>query len=262
MCGPPAIALAAAALAQIRPQVDAVIERYGAERVAVVVGGSTSGLREGELALRRQRAEGAWPADYDYAQQELGATAEFLTWQLGARGPALVVSTACSSGAMALASAAMPGVGVLLYSAFIWRLTGNPLAWAEGHAAWGRQYTGLAVLVTDRYTWFTTSGLYGYSSRNPGDLLNALGALFVLVAAWPVARRLGLAYAVFILVNILPPLAAGGMLSIGRFSSVLFPAFVWFAAAVPVRHRTAWLTTFMTVQAFGAALFYTWHELY
>lgn len=99
-------ALAAAALAQIQPQVDAVIERYGAERVAVVVGGSTSGLREGELALRRQRAEGAWPPDYDYAQQELGATAEFLTWQLGARGPALVVSTACSSGAKALASAA------------------------------------------------------------------------------------------------------------------------------------------------------------
>ncbi len=99
-------ALAEAALAQIRPQVDAAIECHGAHRVAVVVGGSTSGLREGELALRRHRAEGAWPTDYDYAQQELGATAEFLAWRLGARGPALVISTACSSGAKALASAA------------------------------------------------------------------------------------------------------------------------------------------------------------
>ena len=36
----------------------------------------------------------------------------------------------------------------------------------------------------------------------------ALGALFVLVAAIPVARRLGMAYAVFILINILPPLSA------------------------------------------------------
>ncbi|MGE0705251.1 MAG: mannosyltransferase family protein, partial [Vicinamibacterales bacterium] len=37
-----------------------------------------------------------------------------------------------------LAAAAMPGVGVLMYSAFIWRLTGDPLAWAAGHIAWGR----------------------------------------------------------------------------------------------------------------------------
>ena len=99
-------ALAEAALSQMRPQVDAAVARHGASRVAVVVGGSTSGLREGELALRRQRAEGAWPADYLYAQQELGATAEFLAWRLGARGPAMVISTACSSGAKALASAA------------------------------------------------------------------------------------------------------------------------------------------------------------
>ena len=56
-------ALAEAALVQIKPQADAAVERHGADRVAVVVGGSTSGLREGELALRRQRAVGAWPAD-------------------------------------------------------------------------------------------------------------------------------------------------------------------------------------------------------
>ena len=41
--------------------------------------------------------------------------------------------------ALTLLSAAAPGIGVLLYSAFIWNLTGDPLAWAEGHAAWGRQ---------------------------------------------------------------------------------------------------------------------------
>lgn len=99
-------ALAEVALAQIRPAVDAAIARHGAARVAVVIGGSTSGLREGELALHEQRRTGAWPRDYGYAQQELGATAEFLAWRLGARGPALVISTACSSGAKALASGA------------------------------------------------------------------------------------------------------------------------------------------------------------
>jgi hypothetical protein len=162
----------------------------------------------------------------------------------------------------ALCTAAMPGVGMLLYSAYIWHLTGAPFAWAEGHAAWGREYRGLGVLVSDRYAWLVNSGVYAYSSQVPGDLVNALGALFALAAVWPVSRRFGIAYGVFILVNILPPMAAGGMLSVGRFSSVLFPAFLWYATVVPERHRPGWLASFMAMQAFGAALFYTWHELY
>jgi hypothetical protein len=162
----------------------------------------------------------------------------------------------------AIAAAAMPGVGVLLYSAYIWSIAGDPLAWAEGHSAWGREYSGFSALISDRYAWLANEGVYAYTSQVPGDLLNALGAIFVLVATVPVARRFGLAYAVFILVNILPPMAAGGMLSVGRFSSVLFPAFIWFATVVPARQRSGWLASFMAMQAFNAALFYTWRELF
>jgi hypothetical protein len=161
-----------------------------------------------------------------------------------------------------LAAAAMPGVGVLLYSAYVWNLTGDPFAWAEGHVAWGRQYQGLGIIVSDRYQFLRNAGLYEYTSQQPGDLLNALGALFVIVAAWPVARRFGFAYALFILVNILPPLAAGGLLSAGRFSSVLFPAFLWLATVVPARHRPGWIAGFMAIQALAATLFYTWRPLY
>ena len=49
---------------------------------------------------------------------------------------------------------------------------------------------------------------------------------------------------------------------IGRLSSVLFPAFIWFATAIPARQRSGWLATFMAIQAFNAALFYTWRELF
>ena len=164
--------------------------------------------------------------------------------------------------ATAIASAAMPGVGMLLFSAFVWRLTGHPLAWEEGHAAWGRTYSGLGVLVSQRADWLWRGGLYAYTSGQSGDFVNALGAIFVLATVWPVARRLGTAYAVFILINILPPLAAGGFMSAGRFSSVLFPSFVWLGSAVPARHRAAWIGTFMAGQAFCAALFYTWRPLY
>ena len=161
-----------------------------------------------------------------------------------------------------IAAAAMPGVGMLIYSAYIWQLTTDPLAWAKGHVAWGRSYQGLSILVTERYAWLENVGLYRYTSEASNDLLQLMGAVFVLVAAWPVARRIGLACSVFILINMLPPLAAGGLLSAGRFSSVLFPAFVWLASALPASQRSAWLATFMALQALNAILFFTWREMF
>jgi hypothetical protein len=162
----------------------------------------------------------------------------------------------------ALLAVVAPAIGALAYSAFLWRLTGSPFAWLEAHLAWGRKYQGLAVLIGDRYNIIANAGIVGYASAMPHDLVNLLGVLFVLATTWPVARRIGLAYAVFILVIILPPLAAGGLISAGRFSSVVFPAFIWMAGAVPPGHRTGWLASFAAFQAFNAALFYTWRPLY
>ena len=164
--------------------------------------------------------------------------------------------------AAACAAAAACLLGTLLYSLFIWRMTGNPIAWASGHAAWGRHYASLALLVTTRASFLRQQGVYEYIARSPYDLLNVLGAVFVLASVWPVWRRFGIAYAAFILVNILPPLASGGFLSAGRLSSVLFPAFVWLAAVVSPRQRTAWIVSFAMLQAMCAALFYTWRPLF
>ena len=98
--------LLAAALAPIQQDLEHWRERVGPARVGVVIGTSTSGIAEGEQALRHLAAQGELPEAYDYAQQELGAPAEFLAAELGLAGPRYVVSTACSSGAKALASAA------------------------------------------------------------------------------------------------------------------------------------------------------------
>jgi hypothetical protein len=162
----------------------------------------------------------------------------------------------------AMTAAATPGIGMLLYSAYVWRLAGDPLGWLKAHGAWGREYQGLVTLVGERVNVIANAGFEGYVSSLPLDLINALGALFVLAAAWPVARKLGVAYAVLILVFMLPPMAAGGLISAGRFSAVLFPAFIWLAGAVPARHRPAWLASFAAFQALNAALFYTWRQLY
>ena len=67
----------------------------------------------------------------------------------------------------ALAAAAAPGIGMLIYAAFVWRMTGDPLAWAEGHAAWGRTYQGLSTLVGQRYDFLENRGLEATRRRSP-----------------------------------------------------------------------------------------------
>ena len=99
-------ALLAAALCEIHDAVHAAVARVGPARVAIVLGSSTSGVLEGEAAVRTRLAQGRWPAGFDYRQQELASASSFLAWLLGTAGPAHVVSTACSSGAKALVSGA------------------------------------------------------------------------------------------------------------------------------------------------------------
>lgn len=160
------------------------------------------------------------------------------------------------------AAAAMPVVGMLVYSAFVYMLTGYPFQWARGHAAWGRTYRGMESLVLDRYEFISQYGLYQYTATLPIDLMHGAAALFALVAIWPVARRFGLGYAAFIAVNLIPPLFLGGLLSVGRVTSVLFPVFLWLATMLPARHRSAWTAAFAVGQGLNAALFFTWRPLY
>lgn len=98
--------LALAALAQIRPAVDAAIARYGADRIGVVVGTSTSGIAEGEAAMRQLQRDGSLPPHFHYGQQELGSPSAALALTLGIGGPAYTHSSACASSAKAMASAA------------------------------------------------------------------------------------------------------------------------------------------------------------
>lgn len=98
--------LALAALARILPAVNSCIERFGSERVGVVIGTSTSGIAEGEMALREYAMTGALPQRFHYGQQELASPAAIVAETLGVTGPAYVHSSACASSAKALASAA------------------------------------------------------------------------------------------------------------------------------------------------------------
>ncbi len=94
-----------AALAQIRATVDGFIAKYGADRIGVVLGTSTSGVRSTELALAYQTEHDELPENFHYKQQQMGAGADFLATTLGISGPTYMISTACSASGKAFASA-------------------------------------------------------------------------------------------------------------------------------------------------------------
>jgi len=94
-----------AAAQQIEPAIREAISRYGRHRIAVILGTSTSGIDEASRGIATYLSEQAFPASYDYRQQELSAPANFLAQWLDLSGPTYVISTACTSSARALLSA-------------------------------------------------------------------------------------------------------------------------------------------------------------
>ena len=148
--------------------------------------------------------------------------------------------------ALARSAAVMaPVLGVLCYCAYLWWRFGDPTAWLAGQAAWGRP--GEAPPSASIDLWW---------------LADALPLIFVLGSVAPVIRLLGTAYGLFIAVNIAPPLLRHGLMSLGRFSSVMFPAFAWLAWRVRGRARNRLILACALGQAVLAALFFTWHPIF
>lgn len=85
--------------------VAASVRRHGADRIGVFLGTSTSGVLSTEQAYRA-RVEGALPAEFSQRfTQNIYSIAEFVTRRLGLAGPAMTISTACSSSAKVFAAA-------------------------------------------------------------------------------------------------------------------------------------------------------------
>jgi hypothetical protein len=163
--------------------------------------------------------------------------------------------------AVRLLVAAMPGIGMLLFTAYMYNFTGVWFAWARSHEAWGRTYQGLAQFQT-AFEWLRDEPLLTIIRNVPYNVLNTIAVLFGLALTYPVFRRLGAAWGVFVLINLVPPLFAGGVLSMGRLTSTLFPLFLALAVIIPARAVPAWIAAFGVGQGLCAALFFTWRDLF
>lgn len=100
------LALLALEQGDFRKDVEWAVARYGAARVGVVLGTSTSGIYDTENAYADLLRDGVMPGDFEFLKTHTAqATAEFLQLELGLRGPCYAISTACSSSAKALGAA-------------------------------------------------------------------------------------------------------------------------------------------------------------
>lgn len=87
-------------------EVERLKKKYGAHRIGVAVGTSTSGILETEVALAVKDKCGAFPENYHYqTTHKMDALANFCCEALELTGPRMVVSTACSSSAKVFANA-------------------------------------------------------------------------------------------------------------------------------------------------------------
>ena len=89
-----------------RQAVQAAVARYGASRIGLVLGTSTSGIRSTEQATARRRLEGRWPDHFNYRRSHsLDAMCHFSAKVLGLQGPMVTLSAACASSAKVFATA-------------------------------------------------------------------------------------------------------------------------------------------------------------
>ena len=171
---------------------------------------------------------------------------------------AVMTASPGRSRAAAILASCTPILGNAIFSGYLYTQFGDALAWLHGQAAWGMPLLGRrgapdppplpgepAIKITEVVTWIGNIAAFGLAA----------------VAVRPVARRFGVAYAMWIVVNIGPPVVAHLFLSLGRFTSVLFPMFFWLAGRVPPSRLVQVAGGFAAAQMVLAAWFFLWHPV-
>lgn len=91
---------------QFSEQVQRLANQFGAHRIGIALGTSTSGILETENALAEKEACGIFSKTFHYeTTHRMNALVDFCAEALNITGPKMIISTACSSSAKVFASA-------------------------------------------------------------------------------------------------------------------------------------------------------------
>ena len=130
---------------------------------------------------------------------------------------------------------AAPLGGLAAFSLYLLAYTGNPLAWLDAHAAWGRSAADLDMLLAFPLEFRSGETLYNRTVGDPLLWLDGGAAILALALVVPVTRRLGWAYGSWVVANLALAIGSGGLLSVGRVVSTLFPLFVYLGVRLTPR---------------------------
>ena len=98
--------ITSALLEQMKASIETAKAKFGAHRIAGVIGTSTTGIEEAIGPLSDRLQQGQWNPAYRFSDQELGDTSAFLKSAAGLAGACYAISTACTSGSKALIAGA------------------------------------------------------------------------------------------------------------------------------------------------------------
>jgi hypothetical protein len=162
---------------------------------------------------------------------------------------------------LGLAASIGPLLGIGVFSMFIYGLTGSPFTWATVQEGWGRPTGNPLTALLQPLLDFAAAPLSTLLTR-PHDILNATAGLGIIASLPLVWRTVGSGYALFVLGGVLMPLTGGGLASLGRYTSVLFPVFIALAVSLSTTNVRRVAVVFLLLQAVVAGLFFTWRPMY
>ena len=155
--------------------------------------------------------------------------------------------------------------GIGAYSLYVYQLSGNPFEWATTIQRWSYSVGGTPWSAPIRLMQELLTNPYQYLLSNPMaryDALYGVTAIAFLVLIPCVWLKLGGAYGVFMLLNLWLPLSSGQFEGLGRYCSVLFPAFIWLATIRSQGIATGIVVLFALFYTLGLALFTSIHPIF
>jgi hypothetical protein len=120
---------------------------------------------------------------------------------------------------------ALVPLGLGIYMAYLWVLSGDPLLFSHVQSHWGRHLAAPWTSVINTVEKIVHAHQTQTVATETLELAFTALMIAVLIAGW---RRLRLSYTVYMAFSVLIPMCTASLMSMPRFALVLFPMFVLF----------------------------------
>jgi hypothetical protein len=121
-------------------------------------------------------------------------------------------------------------IGSFLFLGYDWWKFGDPMLFFKIQSAWGRSFT----INWDHFSFFSHPSI-----ANMG--IDVFLAVFIISAVVVVYRKLSPLYAIFMSTTLIAAFTSGTLMSVGRYSLVMFPLFILLAKMKNKTLQMGWI---------------------